>query len=142
MPIESVLATLGSSWRGLEPATAAQRLATVGDNSLAHHRAKILPVLLSQVRSPLLVLLVVAAAGSFVVGEQADAVIIGVIVALSVGLSVVNEYRAARAADLLHDQIKRQGGVLRGGRVLRIPVTELVPGDIVHQRLGDIVSAK
>ena len=57
--------------------------------------------------------LLVAAVASYFVGERSDAVIIGVIVALSVGLGFVNEYRAEKAAEALHDQIRHQTVVLR-----------------------------
>jgi magnesium-transporting ATPase (P-type) len=58
------------------------------------------------VRSPLLGLLLAAAIASYVVGQRSDTVIIGVILALSVGLGFVNEYRAEKAAEALHSQIQ------------------------------------
>ncbi len=68
-----------------------------------------------QLRSPLLALLAVAAIASYFVGERSDAVIIGIILALSVGMGFVNEYRAERAAEALHSQIKHRAVVLRDG---------------------------
>lgn len=72
-------------------------------------------MLVRQLRSPLLVLLLVAATVSFFVGERSDAVIIGVIVTLSVGLGFVNEYRAERAAQALHSQLRHRAVVRRDG---------------------------
>jgi P-type Mg2+ transporter len=140
-PIDDVLTSVDASTTGLSTAEARQRLQIAGPNAVAVHHARLWPVLLGQVRSPLLMLLLVAAAVSYVVGEHTDAVIIGVIVALSVGLGVVNEYRAARAADLLHDEVQRRATALRDGGAARVDVADLVPGDIVHLRLGDIVPA-
>ena len=94
-----------------------------------------------QLRSPLLGLLLAAAVASYFVGERSDAVIIGVIVALSVGLGLVNEYRAEKAAEALHSQIHHQALVVRDGHPVGVDVTALVPGDIVDLRLGDIVPA-
>ena len=105
------------------------------------HRARLLPVLWHQLRSPLLGLLLAAAIASYFVGERSDAVIIGVIVGLSVGLGFVNEYRAEKAAEALHSQIRHQTVVIRGGRPITVDVTTLVPGDVVELRLGDIVPA-
>jgi Mg2+-importing ATPase len=140
-PLDAVFTSVRSSADGLTALEAADRLRTFGPNSVASHKARLWPVVVAQLRSPLLVLLLVAAAVSFVVGERTDAVIIGVIVALSVGLGVVNEYRAAKAADLLHDQVQRKATVVRDGVATRIDVADVVPGDVVRLRLGDIVPA-
>jgi Mg2+-importing ATPase len=76
-------------------------------------------------------LLLVTALVSFVVGERTDAVIIGLILAASVGLGFVNEYRAERTAEALHSAV-RHVVVVRGGTPRLVDVTELVPGDVVR----------
>ena len=126
---------------GLSSVEAARRLAQWGPNAVSSHRARLLSVLWHQLRSPLLVLLLSAAVASYFTGERSDAVIIGVIVGLSVGLGFVNEYRAEKAAEALHSQIRHQAVVIRDGRPVTIDVTALVPGDLVELRLGDIVPA-
>jgi Mg2+-importing ATPase len=126
---------------GLSSTEAARRLTQWGPNAVSSHRARLLPVLWHQLRSPLLVLLLAAAVASYFTGERSDAVIIGVIVGLSVGLGFVNEYRAEKAAEALHSQIRHQAVVIRDGRPVSIDVTGLVPGDLVELRLGDIVPA-
>jgi len=126
---------------GLSSAEVTARRTRWGANVVASHRARLLPVLWHQLRSPLLALLLAAALASYFVGERNDAVIIAVIVGLSVGLGFVNEYRAEKAAEALHDQIHHQSTVLRDGRAVSIDVTELVPGDVVKLQLGDIVPA-
>ncbi len=98
-PAEEVLAGLESGPDGLTAPEAARRRAAYGPNAVATHGARLGSVLGQQLRSPLLGLLVAAATASYFVGERTDAVIIGVIVALSVGLGVANEYRAEKAAD-------------------------------------------
>jgi Cation transporter/ATPase, N-terminus len=57
LPAEDVLARLGSSAAGLSGDEAARRLRAVGPNAVRSHRARALPVLMNQLRSPLLVLL-------------------------------------------------------------------------------------
>ena len=113
----------------------------MGPERVSSHRARLLPVLWHQLRSPLLVLLLTAAVASYFTRERSDAVIIGVIVGLSVGLGFVNEYRAEKAAEALHSQIRHQAVVIRDGRPATINVTALVPGDLIELRLGDIVPA-
>ena len=126
---------------GLSEAEVARRQARWGPNAVTTHHARLLPVLWHQLRSPLLTLLVVAAVASYFVGERSDAVIIGVIVALSVGLGFVNEFRAEKAAEALHSQIHHEAVVTRAGKATPVDVTSLVPGDLVELRLGDIVPA-
>ena len=141
-PAEDVSRALGvSADRGLSGDEAARRRAEYGPNAVASHKARVPAVLWHQLRSPLLGLLMAAAVVSFLVGERSDAVIIGVIVAVSVGLGFVNEYRAEKAAEALHSQIHHETVVLRDGRPVEADVTALVPGDIVELRLGDIVPA-
>jgi Mg2+-importing ATPase len=141
LTVQEVLARLGSTEAGLTSAEAARRLASVGPNAIRTHNARALQVLARQFRSALLLLLLVAAVVSAFLGERADAAIIGVILALSVGLGFVNEYRAERAAEALHDQIRHTVPVLRDGTWQDVDVTELVPGDVVRLDLGSIVPA-
>jgi Mg2+-importing ATPase len=126
---------------GLSGAAVARLQARYGPNAVSSHRARLLPVLWHQVRSPLLGLLLAAVIASYLVGERSDAVIIGVIIAVSVGLGFVNEYRAEKAADALHSQIHHTALVHRDGGRVTLDVTALVPGDVVDLRLGDIVPA-
>ena len=75
------------------------------------------------------------------VGEGIDAVIIGVIVAASVGLGFTNEYRAERAAEAMHSEIRHEVATTRDGGSVSVEVTHLVPGDVVHLGVGSIVPA-
>jgi len=126
---------------GLTEAEAAERLHRYGPNAVTSHRARLLPVLWHQLRSPLLGLLLAAAVASAFVGERGAAGVIIVILSLSVGLGFGNEYRAERAAEALHSRIRHEALVVRGGRPTQVDVTALVPGDVVELRLGDIVPA-
>ncbi|GLZ40741.1 magnesium-translocating P-type ATPase [Actinokineospora sp. NBRC 105648] len=112
-----------------------------GPNAVSSHRARLLPVLWHQLRSPLLGLLLAAAVASALFGQRGDAIIIAAIVLVSVGLGCANEYRAERAAEALHSRIRHGSGVLRDGVRSTVDVTGLVPGDVVELRLGDVVPA-
>jgi Mg2+-importing ATPase len=140
-PVPEVLAALSSGPSGLSSEEARVRLATIGPNAVRTHHARALALLLRQLRSALLVLLLAAAAVSFFFGERTDALIIGAILAASVGLGFANEYRAERAAEALHSQIRHTAVVVRDGRALEVPVTELVPGDVIRLKLGEVVPA-
>jgi Mg2+-importing ATPase len=141
LPADQVLEALGTSAAGLSAAEAASRLDRFGANAVLSHRARPWPVLWHQLKSPLLGLLAAAAIASYFVGERSDAVIIAVIVALSIGMGFFNEYRAEQAAQALHSQIKHRAVVLRDGTPVSVDVTELVPGDVVDVKLGDVIPA-
>jgi Mg2+-importing ATPase len=70
-----------------------------------------------------------------------QAVIIGVILAASIGLGFVNEYRAERAAAELHAGMQHKALVRRDREFVTIAVTELVPGDVIRLSLGEAVPA-
>ena len=74
-------------------------------------------------------------------GGGTNAVIIAVIVVLSVGLGFFNEFRAETAMASLRNKIRHEAEALRDGRTARVPVTDLVPGDVVSLRLGALVPA-
>jgi P-type Mg2+ transporter len=141
LPASEAIARLTSSLTGLSGAEATQRLAFYGPNSIRSHGVRPLAVLLRQLRNPLLILLGAATLTSLLVGERTGAVIILAIVGLSVGLGFFNEYRSERVVEALHASIRHRALALRDGHPLAVDVTELVPGDIVLLRTGDLVPA-
>jgi len=138
---DEVLSRLGSGPDGLSSDDVAERLRHFGPNTLGTHRVRATAVLFRQVRNPILILLLGAALVSGLTGGGTNAVIIAVIVALSVGLGFFNEYRAEVAMAALRSKIRQEAEVRRDGRAGRVPVTNLVPGDVVSLRIGDIVPA-
>ena len=136
-----VLERLGTSTDGLSTDEVVTRQAAVGPNAVRSHHARALAVLGRQLRNALLLLLLVTAVVSFFLGERTDALIIGVILAVSVGLGFANEYRAEKAAEALHSAVRHTVVAVRDGQPVEVDVTELVPGDVVHLRLGAVVPA-
>ena len=137
-----VLGYLDSAATGLaDDAEAARRRVRVGPNAVRTHRVSAVAVLVRQLRSPLLALLAAAAIVSYFVGERSDAVVIAVILTVSVGLGFANEYRAERAGAALHDNVRHQAVVVRGGIAGGVDVVDLVPGDVVRLELGMVVPA-
>ena len=141
LPSEIVLERLASAEAGLSASEAQARLRAFGPNALAVRRVSAIAILARQLRNPLLLLLLAAAAVSGLTGDPTDAAIIGAIVALSVGLGFVNEFRAANAVAALHRDLHQKALVWRAGRQASVDVAELVPGDVVALRVGDIVPA-
>ena len=141
-PGDELLAALGSSAQGLSQAEAGARLARSGRNELERRGARpALHVLLAQVGSPLVLLLLGAAALSFGVGEGADALIILSIVAIGVVLGFRQELAATRAVEALLRLVAVRARTLRDGAPREVPVEELVPGDVVLLSAGSLVPA-
>ena len=140
-PIEQVFAALDSRPTGLTSAEAAHRLTVCGHNVLVEHRVTVGGVLMRQLRNPLLILLGSAAIVSGATGDPTDAIIIGLILSLSVGLGFTNEYRSELAAIALHSSIHHQTLAWREGGPTTIDVGDLVPGDVVELSVGSIVPA-
>lgn len=141
MEIEGVWGVVRSGARGLSSSEATERLRVVGANILHEHRAQPWRVLGRQLKSPILILLFVTAVVSTFLGESANAIIIAVILAVSVGLGFVNEFRAEKAADALHTQVRHRAIVLRDGEAAQVDVADLVPGDVVRLSTGTVVAA-
>jgi P-type Mg2+ transporter len=133
---------LGTTSLGLSFDEAARRLLRFGPNELRPQRAfGRLQVLLNQVRSPLLLLLVFAAAASLMTRDWFDAVLVLVIVAVTVSIGFVREYQAQAAAEALNARVAAQATVLRDGHPVRVPVREVVTGDVVVLSAGSMVPA-
>ncbi|HYA08279.1 MAG TPA: HAD-IC family P-type ATPase, partial [Gaiellaceae bacterium] len=126
---------------GLSSADAARLLAEQGPNELAAGGRGAASVLLAQLRSPLLGLLVAAAAVSIGVGERVDGAIILAIVGLSVGLGFFNEFRSEQTLVALRARTGRRATVVRDGEPREIPAAELVVGDVCLLQIGDVVPA-
>jgi Mg2+-importing ATPase len=137
-----VLGYLDSAVTGLaDDAEVARRRVRVGPNAVRTHRVSAVAVLVRQLRSALVGLLAAAAIVSYIVGEHTGAVVIAVILTVSVGLGFANEYRAERAGAALHDNVRHQAVVVRGGIAGSVDVVDLVPGDVVRLDMGMVVPA-
>jgi P-type Mg2+ transporter len=138
---DDVLRWLDSSPAGLSSAAAADRLLRYGPNVVRTHHVNAFAVLGRQLRNAVLMLLAGTAVVSAFLGDSMQAVIIGVILLISVGLSFVNEYRAERAAARLHAGVHHNAVVRRDGTFVTVDVTQLVPGDVIRLSLGEAVPA-
>ena len=127
---------------GLTSAEASQRLDQYGLNVLKQplQRAVVLQFL-AHFRNPLVLVLLAASGISALTGDVAGALIIGLIVVMSVTLDFVQAYRAGRAAEQLALQVAVMATVLRDGTPCEIPVSALVPGDVVLLSAGNLIPA-
>ncbi|HEU4397626.1 MAG TPA: HAD-IC family P-type ATPase, partial [Actinomycetota bacterium] len=142
LPADAVLRELGVNGDGLSHDEARVRLQRVGPNKLPQARGPSLPrQFAAQLVHFFALLLWVAAVLAFVGGmPQLGWAIIAVVV-VNGAFSFVQEYRAERATRALAALLPEEATVLRDGRKARVPVGELVPGDLVLLGEGDRVSA-
>lgn len=134
------LVRLQSNADGLSATEATARLRRFGPNTLktsAKSSAWIL--FFSQFKSPVTLLLIVAALLSAGLGDVADTVIILIIVIISSLLGFWQEKGAANAVSQLLKLVQLRCTALRNGRSLEVPLENIVPGDIVVLSAGDII---
>ena len=140
--IEQALAGAAGTERGLSAAEAAARLATQGANELAPPpRFEALRELLRYFANPLVLILLVASVVSAAFGQVASAIIVVLMLILSVTLNFTQAYRSQQAARGLRRQVGQTATVVRDGIEREIPVREVVVGDVIHLKAGDLVPA-
>ncbi|WP_348628685.1 HAD-IC family P-type ATPase [Mesorhizobium sp. M1A.F.Ca.IN.022.07.1.1] len=137
---DQLVGQLETSTSGLSNVDAARRLTKFGRNVLAPRSGgSALTVFARQFRSPLMLILVFAAAVSAFVGEGHEAAIIGAIVLASCLLSFTQEYGASGAMEALRQRISPKAMVLRDGFERTIDVGDIVPGDVVSLSAGNLI---
>lgn len=140
-PLE-VCQILHTSEEGLCEAEAAERLRKNGRNELRAKPPKtIFQMLKAQIVDPMVLILMGAAAFSAVLREWTEAVVIFAIVFVNAGIGMVQEKKAQRSLEALRNMSAPTARVLRQGEERMIPARELVVGDVVMLRDGDMVPA-
>jgi len=141
IPAEDILDILQSSKEGLNSVEAQKRLATYGSNSIKPQKSEsALKLLLSQFKSPIIIILLFATCLSFFLHDTLDAFIILTIVLISGFLGFWQEYSANDAVTKLLEVVKIRSNVLRDGKPLDINVEDIVPGDVVILKAGAVIS--
>lgn len=136
------LARLRSRVHGLSETEVAERLRAHGKNELPRETSKRWwHVALDQFGSPLMIVLLGAAAVSLALGERVDAGVIAVAVALNSVLGFVQEYKANQAMDQLRSLVQPTAVVRRDGHDRVVEAAEVVPGDILVLSTGDRIVA-
>ena len=141
--VAEVLRDLGTdAGSGLGEEEAARRLEERGPNELEDRGTRSpWAILWEQFSSTMIVILIVAALASALLGDYEDSIAIAVIVVLNAALGFVQEYRAERAMAALTRLSAPSVKVRREGHVREISARELVPGDVVLLEAGNMVPA-
>jgi len=141
--VQKVVAALETDQaNGLTQAEAKARLTKYGPNELAERpRPGFWQLLLGQFNNFVVIILIVAAVVSLLLGEKLEAGAIMTIVILNAILGVVQESKAEEALAALKKMAAPEAQVLRGGHRIAIPARELVPGDVVFLEAGNYIPA-
>jgi H+-transporting ATPase len=141
LPVDQVEKQLGSSPDGLAQAEAAKRLTRYGPNEIEEKKANALLKLLSYFWGPIPWMIEVAVVLSGVVRHWPDFFIILLLLMANATIGFWEERQAGNAIEALKARLAIKARVRRDGRWISPPSRELVPGDLIRLRLGDIVPA-
>lgn len=138
--IERLLSELGTTADGLASPEAQRRLVQFGPNDAAALKRSAGWVrFLARFGNPLVIILLIASAPSAVTGDIPSFVIVVTIIAASVVMEFLQEQRAEDAVHALREQVALRALTARDGEEIDLPVSQLVPCDVVRLVAGDLV---
>ena len=128
--------------KGLDVFEVARRQSQFGPNSLSLKKGKSpLLIFLLQFNQPLVYILLGASVITFLLQEWIDSGVIFAVVLVNAIIGFIQESRALKAIEALAHAMEGTTSVVRAGKRIKIPVSELVPGDLVLLQSGDKVPA-
>ncbi len=127
--------------RGLSGSEVQQRLAQYGPNAIAEKSIPLWRQLAIKFWAPVPWMLEAVIVLQVVLGRHLEALVIAVLLAFNATVAFLQERRARDALALLRKTLHVSARVLRDGQWQQIPAEQLVPGDLVHVRAGDLVPA-
>jgi P-type Mg2+ transporter len=139
--ISEVLSSLGVTDAGLTTHEVESRQKRYGLNTFKHSRNSAIKVFLRQFNNAIIYLLLIAAILAFVTNDMTDGIVISIILAANAFLGFFQEYRSERTAEKLGELVKNHVLVKRGGVETTVTQDQLVPGDILILKDGDVVPA-
>lgn len=141
MQTDHVQNAVRSEQQGLSSSEAAQRLAEFGPNALVEKHRSALRKLLSYLWGPIPWMIEAAALLSGLARDWSDFAIILLMLLVNAGVAFWQEHKADNAIALLKQRLAASARVRRDGKWVDLAASQLVPGDIVHIALGNVVPA-
>ena len=139
---EEILNTLKTSASGLKSDAVPTLQKEFGDNALQEAKQKSkLSILIAQFADVMILILIIAAVISFIVGEHTDAYVILAIILGNAWLGYSQEYNAEQSIRMLQKMSAQFATVVRDNHPSKIEARQLVPGDLILLEAGDIVPA-
>ena len=127
--------------RGLTREEASALLGQYGPNTVREAKSHLLLAIAGKFWAPIPWMLEATIVLEVILGKRPEAVIIGLLLIFNAGLGLVQENRAQNALALLRKRLPVKARVRRDGQWQSVAAEELVPGDFVHVRMGDLMPA-
>ncbi|MBE0649867.1 MAG: plasma-membrane proton-efflux P-type ATPase [Bacteroidales bacterium] len=141
MSEEELFRKLNTSSEGLSSEEAGKRLAQVGPNALPDKHKSIILIFLGYFWGPIPWMIEIAAILSLVVKHWTDFFVIFTLLLFNAGIGFWQEMKASNALDALKAQLALKAKVLRDATWQEIDARDIVPGEIVRIKIGDIIPA-
>ncbi|WP_457624888.1 cation-translocating P-type ATPase [Persephonella sp.] len=141
LTLEKVFELLGSSPSGLTEEEAEKRLKKYGYNRIEEEKESLFVIFFRQFNNPLVYILLFAMGITVYMGDKFDAAIIGGIVLINGLLGFFQEVKARASIRSLKKLTETKAKVIRDRKEKVIPVSLIVPGDVVVLAEGDVVPA-
>ena len=139
---KEVLENFESSLQGLELEEVNKRRQKYGLNELKRkNKDGILKVLWRQINNPLIWVLIGSSTLATALGKITDGMVVLAVVVVNSIIGFIQEYKAGKAIEALSNMVPENATVIRNGNIITIPVSEIVPGDIVQVAAGDRIPA-
>lgn len=142
LTIPEIEKLLNSTPTGIDNSIAAERLSEFGKNEIEDTKKKtVWQMLLHQLTDFMILVLIVVAIISGILGDLTDTLIILAIIILNAAVGFIQEYRSEKAMEALKNMVPSNTKVMRKGEIIEIATANLVPGDIVLLEAGNIIPA-
>jgi Mg2+-importing ATPase len=142
LPEAEILRKMGTTLNGLSVSEAEKRLNEFGPNiPTVKEKFTFLKDILRRIWNPLVILLFIICAVSFLMGDFRSVIVVSAMIFLSVFLGYIQEQRSVKASEKLQKLVQTSVIVLREDKEVQIPIEEVVPGDIVILAAGSIIPA-
>jgi len=137
-----VLENFESSLQGLELEEVNIRRQKYGLNQIKRkNKDGVLKVLWRQINNPLIWVLIGSSTLATALGKITDGMVVLAVVVVNSIIGFIQEYKAGKAIEALSNMVPENATVIRNGNIITIPVSEIVPGDIVQVAAGDRIPA-
>ncbi|MDD2675569.1 MAG: cation-translocating P-type ATPase [Flavobacterium sp.] len=142
LPLSEITHLLQTTPRGLDEVTSKELLRENGKNEIEDTKKKsIVKMMLSQLSDFMILILIAAAIISGIIGDLTDTIIILAIIIINAVVGFIQEYRAEKAMQALKKMVANHARIMREGKMITIPASDLVPGDVVVLEAGNVIPA-